>query len=238
MVGMILAAGLGTRLKPFTDHHPKALARVNEKSVLQRNVLYLQQAGITRVVVNVHHFAAQIIEEIEQSGGWGSDIIISDESEAILETGGGVQKAVPLFGTAADILVMNADILTDLPLSQLIETHFRAGAHATLAVTGRESSRSLLFNAENRLCGWSNVKTGETIIAVQDEPLIPRAFSGIQVMNEQIFRQMPLTGKFSLIDAYLAMCSTRKIISFDHSGSLFMDIGTPEKLAAAAKFFP
>ena len=116
MKAMILAAGLGTRLKPFTDHHPKALAMVNGKSLLQRNIAYLQTYGITEVIVNVHHFADQIIETIKVNKGWGSQISISDETDEVLETGGGVLRAATYFEQEEKWLVMNADILTDLNL--------------------------------------------------------------------------------------------------------------------------
>lgn len=239
MIAMILAAGLGSRLKPWTDQHPKALAVVNGKPVLQRNIEYLQQAGIYQVVVNVHHFADQIIAAVQQHRGWGSEVHISDESDAVLETGGGLQKAVPLFGEARTILLMNADILTDLPLHALLAKHAQTGADATLAVTNRESSRCFLFDDTGRLCGWRNKKTGETkqprqVASVVEE----KAFSGIQVLQESIFRHLPFTGKFSMVDAYLAMCSQHQIRAFDHSQSKFIDIGTMEKLGAASQLFP
>src|SRR5690348_1194966 len=113
MKAMILAAGLGTRLKPFTDKHPKALAIVNGKSVLQRNVEYLQQFGIHEVIVNLHHFADQVIKTIASNNGWGSHITISDETDEVLETGGGIKKASWFLRQDEDALVMNADILTD-----------------------------------------------------------------------------------------------------------------------------
>ena len=138
---MILAAGLGTRLKPFTDHHPKALAMVNGKSLLQRNIEYLQQYGIREVVVNVHHFADQIIDAVKQNNGWGSYITISDETDEVLETGGGLLRAADYFKEEQRWVLMNADILTNLPLDKMIAADelFEAKAEgdliATLAVT-------------------------------------------------------------------------------------------------------
>ncbi|HEY1200543.1 MAG TPA: sugar phosphate nucleotidyltransferase, partial [Niastella sp.] len=120
--GMVFAAGLGTRFKPWTDKHPKALAVVNGKSLLRRNIEYLHQYGINNVVVNVHHFAYQIVEAIQQNKGWGSNITISDETDMVLETGGGIKKAEPLF-TTDNIVVVNVDILTDLDLGKLIAFH-------------------------------------------------------------------------------------------------------------------
>jgi NDP-sugar pyrophosphorylase family protein len=237
MIAMILAAGLGTRLKPFTDHHPKALAMVNGKTVLQRNVEYLQQAGISRIVVNVHHFAGQIIEAVKQNKGWGADVLISDESDEVLETGGGIQKAISLFGNENQLLVMNADILTDMDLAAFIAAHKASGAEATLAVSNRPSSRCFLFDENNRLCGWRNKNTGETKLPVEADHLVEKSFSGIHLIEESIFRHMPFEGKFSMVDVYLAMCSHHRINCFDHSGSKFIDIGTTEKLEQAGRLF-
>ena len=159
IAGFILAAGLGTRLKPWTDHHPKALAVVNGKSLLQRNVEYLQKFGITEVVVNVHHFAEQIIEAIATNNGWGSHISISDETDMVLETGGGLLKAKNLLEDHETFVLMNCDILTDLNLNLLINQHQQNQAIATLAVANRETSRYLLFNQNHEMVGWKNIKT-------------------------------------------------------------------------------
>ena len=146
MKAMILAAGLGTRLKPWTDKHPKALALVNGKSLLQRNVEYLQQYGITEVIVNVHHFAEQIIEAINTNNGWGSNIIISDETDEVLETGGGLKKAEWFLNDNENFILINADVLTDMRLDEMIKTHFHRKPLATLATTERQTSRYFLFN--------------------------------------------------------------------------------------------
>jgi N-acetyl-alpha-D-muramate 1-phosphate uridylyltransferase len=224
-------------LKPFTDHHPKALAVVNGKTVLQRNVEYMQQAGIEKIVVNVHHFAQQIIDTVQHANGWGADIVISDESDALLETGGGIQHAVPLFGDAENLLVMNADILTDMDLKALMVAHASNKAAATLAVSNRSSSRCFLFDENNRLCGWRNTATSETKQPVQAAPVFEKSFSGIHIIHESIFRHMPFEGKFSMVDVYLAMCASHRIVCFDHSGSKFIDIGTMEKLEKASQVF-
>src|ERR1700754_1401610 len=137
---MIFAAGLGTRFKPWTDTHPKALALVNGKSLLQRNIEYLQGYGIRDVVVNVHHFADQIVEALTVNKGWGSRFTISDETDSVLETGGGLKKARP-FLEEAPFVLMNVDILTDMHLSDMIADHFQFGPLATLAVTNRVTSR-------------------------------------------------------------------------------------------------
>ena len=234
---MILAAGLGTRLKPWTDHHPKALAIVNGKSLLQRNVEYLQQHNIYDVIVNVHHFADQIIQTIEINKGWGSNITISDETNEVLETGGGLQKAAWDFKDSSFVL-MNVDVLTDLDLSTMLHNHKQSGALATLAVTNRETSRYFLFDKENRLHGWRNVKTGEE----KPQPLpnislTPKAFSGIHVISNSFFSLIKQQGKFSMVDVYLDLCSSHAIQSFDHSGNKFIDVGKPESITKAEQMF-
>jgi len=240
MNALILSAGLGTRLKPFTDSHPKALAPVNGKPVLQRNIEYLQQYGITNVMVNVHHYADQIIHAIKSNSGWGSNVLISDETNAVLETGGGIKKAGWFLEQTENCVVVNADILTDLKLNEMIDEHRMNMSLATLATSSRVSSRCLLFNYINQLCGWRNIKTGEEKIPVPIEntlTLTPKSFSGLQILNNRIFRLMRMTGKFSIIDAYLDLCSDQRISSYDHSHTKFMDIGTTEKLQQAAEMF-
>jgi N-acetyl-alpha-D-muramate 1-phosphate uridylyltransferase len=237
MKAMILAAGLGSRLKPWTDAHPKALAMVNGKSLLQRNIEYLQQHNIYDVVVNVHHFAEQIINEVNNNNGWGSKVVISDETDEVLETGGGLLKAAPLLQDANTFVLMNADILTTLNLSNIIETHKNNKAISTLAIAERESSRGLLFDNNLQLCGWQNNKTGEQKIPVDKQNLKAFAFSGIQVLSNNIFYKIPFAGKFSLIDVYLALCPTEVIIGYNHSQDNVLDVGKPESLSLAQTLF-
>jgi MurNAc alpha-1-phosphate uridylyltransferase len=153
MKAMIFAAGLGSRLKPWTDHHPKALAVVNGKSLLQRNVEYLQKHNISEVIVNVHHFADQVVDTIKKNNGWGSEVTISDETDEVLETGGGLKKAAWYFENTTDFAVMNADILTDMDLSAMIAQHRQLLPLATLAVSHRDTSRYFLFDEQNILSG-------------------------------------------------------------------------------------
>lgn len=241
IAGFILAAGLGTRLKPWTDHHPKALAVVNGKSLLQRNVEYLQKFGITEVVVNVHHFADQIIETIEANKGWGSNISISDEKDAVLETGGGLLKARKLLEGCETFVVMNCDILTNLDLNVLINEHQENQALATLAVARRETSRYLLFNPNHEMVGWKNIKTEELKLPGklklgQAEPTA-MAFSGIHVISNSIFDKINFTGKFGMIDLYLELCANNMILGFDHSNDLVLDVGKPEAVLIAERMF-
>jgi len=248
MRAMILAAGLGTRLKPFTNSHPKALAQVNGKPLLQRNIEYLQQYGINEVVVNVHHFAHQIIKAVEANKGWGSTIFISDESNEVVETGGGVLLAKSFFEQEASWLVMNADILTNLELDKLMAADkvLSDGAEnyiATLAVTNRTSSRNLLFNSDEKLVGWKNNSTGEekwandSSTTISTETILAKAFSGIQIIHAPFYKALTLTGKFSLIDAYLQIASSNTIGFYDHSDGLLLDVGKPENITKAEELF-
>jgi NDP-sugar pyrophosphorylase family protein len=246
MRAMILAAGLGTRLKPFTDHHPKALAIVNGKSLLQRNIEYLQQYGIYDVVVNVHHFADQIIDAVEKNNGWGSVVTISDETDEVLETGGGLVRAKNYFIEEERWILMNADILTDLPLDRMIAADeiFEAKAEgdlvATLAVTNRTTSRNLIFNTAGTLCGWKNNTTSEEKWAnpLKDKSTaVPKAFSGIHIVHQAFFDAVQLSGKFSMIDAYLQLAQHYAIHYFDHSDGILLDVGKPESLEKANSLF-
>jgi len=234
---MILAAGLGTRLKPWTDAHPKALAIVNGKSLLQRNVEYLQHHGIYNVIVNVYHFAEQIIQAIEQNKGWGSNITISDETGAVLETGGGLKKAGWYFEKEENFVLMNVDVLTDLDLTAMITTHTLQKPLATLATTSRQTSRYFLFDESNILCGWRNIKTGEEKIVRQAESISQQAFSGIHVINSKLLHLMQQEGKFSMVDVYLSLAKENIIKSFDHSASQFIDVGKPESVVKAEEMF-
>jgi Nucleoside-diphosphate-sugar pyrophosphorylase involved in lipopolysaccharide biosynthesis/translation initiation factor 2B, gamma/epsilon subunits (eIF-2Bgamma/eIF-2Bepsilon) len=234
---MIFAAGLGTRFKPWTDKHPKALAVINGKSLLQRNIEYLQQYGIRDVVVNVHHFAEQVKNAVEKNDGWGSQIIFSDETEELLETGGGLKKALPHFKTPT-IVVINSDILTDLDLEKMIETHRRSGALATLAVSDRATSRYFLFDENNILCGWRNTSTGEEKISRAAKKFIPKAFSGIHVIETRLVNLVEREGKFSMVDVYLDLAKKHEILAYDHTGSRFIDVGKPGAVAKAETMFP
>jgi len=233
---MILAAGLGTRFKPWTDEHPKALAPVNGKSLLQRNIEYLQQYGIREVVVNVHHFADQITAALRANKGWGSEIFISDETAVVLETGGGMKKARPWLEKAPFVL-MNVDILTDMDLGAMIRDHLRHRPLATLAVTNRSTSRYFLFDSKNELCGWRNVQTGQERIARPADHPLQKAFSGIHLIDPAIFDLLRLEGKFSMVDVYLDLAATQTIRGFDHSSSKLIDVGRPSSAEEAARLF-
>ena len=236
MKAMIFSAGLGTRFKPWTDKHPKALAVVNGKTLLQRNIEYLQQYDIKDVVVNVHHFANQIIDEIEKNDGWGSTVTISDEANELLDTGGGLLHAKHLLYRET-LLTINVDILTDINLKYFLAQHQQQNSLITLAVSQRKTSRYLLFNKYNRLIGWRNTKTGEEKIVIQAKDIFEKAYSGLAIFEPQVFDLIPMTGKFSLIDVYLALAPQNKIAAFEHTGDKIIDVGKTESVAEAEKMF-
>lgn len=238
MKAMILAAGLGTRLKPFTDNHPKALAMVNGKTLLQRNIEYLASFGITDVIVNVHHFPDQITESINKNNGFGSNVTISDEKDEVLETGGGLMKAQDYFDKDEPFVLLNVDILTNLNLLRMIKQHKSTNALATLAVTKRRTTRYFLFDELENLCGWKNINTREQKISREGGKYFKKAFSGVHVISPAIFPLVKLKGKFSMVDVYLKLCKTNCIMGYDHSTSKFIDVGKPESIAIAEEIFP
>jgi NDP-sugar pyrophosphorylase family protein len=238
MKAMILAAGLGTRLKPFTNKHPKALVTVNGKTILQRNIEYLAGFGIKDVIINVHHFADQILNLIKNKKGFGSKITFSDETNEVLETGGGIKKAGWFFEKEKDpFVVMNVDVLTDMNLEEMLMQHKKQNPLVTLAVTQRDTSRYFLFDELDHLCGWRNIKTGDQKMSREAEKITQKAFSGIQVISPKIFTLIKREGKFSMVDVYLELAKTQFITAFDHSGSKFIDVGKPESILKAKKLF-
>jgi MurNAc alpha-1-phosphate uridylyltransferase len=238
MKAMLFSAGLGTRFKPWTDEHPKALAIINGKSLLQRNIEYLQQFGITEVIVNVHHFAEQVIAAVQQHKGWGSRVLISDETDQLLDTGGGLLKAKDLFTPGERFLTCNVDILTDLNITDLLDFHIHHSPLISFGITKRKTSRYLLFDAAGRLCGWRNTKTGEEKLPLPDEDLQEKAYSCVVVFEYDIFKHISFTGKFSLIDVYLDLAAKYRILGYDHTGDRWVDVGKPEAVAIAASLFP
>lgn len=239
---MIFAAGLGTRLKPFTNNHPKALAPVNGKSLLHHNIVYLKSFGINKVVVNVHHFADQIISEIKNHNSWDIEVVVSDETNEVLETGGGLLFAKNHILPCNDFVVLNVDILTNLDLNDMFAQHEQTKALATLAVTERNTSRYFLFNNNMQLSGWQNIQTGEvkgvsSIDEISTLQLKPYAFSGIHIINQSIFNQITQHGKFSMVDVYLSLMAQKNLYGFNHTGSKFIDVGKPESIIKAEELF-
>jgi NDP-sugar pyrophosphorylase family protein len=237
MKAMIFAAGLGTRFKPWTDSNPKALAIINGKSLLQRNIEYLQKYGITDVVVNVHHFADIIIDTILAKNGWGSSITISDERNEVLETGGGLLNARKYLENNEPFITLNADILTDFPIDELIEFHQQKNALISFGVSNRKTSRNFLFDENNQLCGWENNVTGEQRISIQNKILHPLAYSCVAIFEPTVFEKIPQRGKFSLTDTYLSLAENNLIAVFEHNNNRWIDVGKPESVELAEKLF-
>ena len=234
---IIFSAGLGTRFKPWTDQHPKALAFVNGKSLLQRNIEYLQRYNIINVVVNVHHFPDQVIQAIQKNDGWGSNITISDETNEVLETGGGLLKAKELLDGNEPFISLNVDVLTDLDINKLLAFHDAHKPLVSFAVTERNTSRNILLDEANRMCGWRNNITGEEKIIIQKNNLKPVAYSCVVIYEPGVFSLIKQQGKFSIIDTYLDLAADNVILGYNHTGDKWIDVGKPESVETAEKLF-
>ena len=250
---MIFAAGLGTRLKPLTDTMPKALVPLAGKPLLQWQVEKLRDAGITDIIVNVHHFPDQIIEAVRANDGWGCNITVSDERDQLLDTGGGLKKAISNLQSPisnSPILACNVDILSNIDLRAFLGS-YDPRTLGSLVVSDRPTQRYLCFDASDRLCGWTNIATGE----VKGRDGRHLAFSGMQILSPEaltMLQQYP-AAKFSLIDFYLSLCE--KQMSNDHTASAdrkkcqmtnlqayipdtykMMDVGKIDQIAEAERF--
>ena len=238
MKAMIFAAGLGTRLKPFTDHMPKALVPVGGTPMLEHVILKLKSAGVNEIVINVHHFAQQIIDFLKTKENFGIKIWISDETEELLDTGGGIKKAAPHFDEP--FMVHNADILSNVDLKVMYDYHVTSGNDATVLVSPRKTVRYLLFDKENQLQGWMNKDTLQTKpegFVYQPEVQKEYAFGGIHIISPSLFEYMEgWTGKFSIIDFYLQTCHKAKIGGYVKDGLQLIDIGKLDTLAKAEDF--
>ena len=233
---MIFAAGMGTRLQPFTDNHPKALAQVNGVPLLERNIKYLQSYGINDFVINIHHFGGQILAFLAENDNFGANIEISNESDELLETGGGLLFAKRFLENEKNFLIMNVDILTDLNITNFINIHELKGGMVTLAVSDRDSTRKLMFNDKMYLKGWRNLTTNKKTVVGGIFKLRELAFSGVHCVNSEIFTKITRTGKFSIMDEYLDLMKEDIIIGYQHTANL-IDVGKPESVAEAEKLF-
>lgn len=237
MNGMIFAAGLGTRLAPLTASRPKALVEVGGRPLLHHALDAMARAGVGCVVVNTHHFASQIVDYIGRNRHkWRTDIVVSDESAQLLDTGGGVAKALPLFPDDEPIALYNADVLTDAPLGDLIASHRKSGHDATLQTSPRPSTRHLLFDTDGRLCGWEDVKNGKTLRARDAEVAFREAFNGIHVVEQRLIRAFGTPRPLPIVSAYLGLAEEFRIVRQPISERHYwFDVGTMEKLARAQK---
>lgn len=238
---MIFAAGLGTRLKPLTDHMPKALVSVGGEPLLKRVILKLKEAGVERIVVNVHHFSEQIVDYLKENNNFDTDILISDESQMLLETGGGIKKARPLFEQSSPVLIHNVDILSNVDLNDFYNLPLgNTTPAARLIVSSRKTKRYLLFDNTMRLVGWTNIETGEVKSPYPN--LNPAdcqmfAFSGIHMVWPELFPLMDdEPDKFPIMDFYLKNCQRVRIEGILKTDLRLMDVGKQETLHEAEKF--
>ena len=242
---MILAAGLGTRLKPLTDTMPKALVPVNGTPLLDLNIRRLMEQGYDRFVVNIHHFAQQIIDHVRQQD-YAPLVHFSDETEQLLETGGGLKKAQGLFRDDEPILIHNVDILDNVDYEWFARQH-QSDEDAVLLVSQRKTKRYLLFDNAMRLMGWKNIETGEikspyeyvrrTGLSQHGEPLNMFAFSGIHSFSPRLFSLMDrFPDRFPIIDFYLSVCHRSAIVGLVKPDLQLMDVGKIETLDQAEKF--
>jgi N-acetyl-alpha-D-muramate 1-phosphate uridylyltransferase len=238
MKAMVLAAGLGIRLKPITLTKPKALAEINGIPLIEIIINKLIKSDFNEIIINVHHFPDQIKNYLKGKNNFGIRIEISDESDTLLGTGGGLKKAGWFFDDQKPFLVYNVDILSDIDIRELFNFHLKQKLLATLAVRNRKSDKYFLFDEENILCGWKNTKTGETKVSRKSKSKLKEmAFSGIQVVDPKILKLMPHEEIFSLVDLYLSNAEKNKIVAFNDNSSFFIDAGKPENLKEAERYF-
>ena len=232
---MIFAAGLGTRLYPYTADCPKALVEVAGKTLLQRAIEKVSEAGYHDLVINIHHFGDQIIRFLEGHQNFGLNISISDERDQLLDTGGGILKAAQWLKGEEPFLVYNVDVLSNIDLNILLHYHRERGGLATLAVRDRTTARYLVFDETMQLTGWRNIKTGEEINSRTGRESNLFAFSGIQLIEPEIFNLITETGSFSLIPLYLRLATENSIIGYHDQSTLWMDLGKPDQIIEAEK---
>ncbi len=228
---MIFAAGLGTRMSPLTDNLPKALVPVSGKPLLEIVIRRLIYFGFREIIINVHYKADQIVDFLKKNNHFGIDIQISDESDLLLETGGGLQKAAPFFNDGQPFLVCNCDILSNINLDTFIAAHKASESIATVAIRDRITSRYFLFDESLNLCGWKNTKTEEirTSRSVQQSKAF--AFSSFQILTPTFLQFLPTDRqKYSIIDVYLEAARTHTIKGFLHNEDTWADIGTPRHI--------
>ena len=235
MQAMIFAAGIGKRLGEITTVQPKALVEINGKSLLRIAVEKLTSEGFEDIIINIHHFAERVENEIIELRKEGYCLSISDERDLLLETGGGLYKARSFF-RSEPFLLYNADIITDIDLSSFYCHHIRQRGIATLAVAERGNDRVFLINPGGVVCGWQNRKTGERVISREETgPLTEISFSGIHVADPAIFGFMS-QGIYSMTSLYLKIAGSQIINTVRHDEDFWADIGTPEELERVRKF--
>lgn len=240
MRAMILAAGLGTRLRPLTNDRPKALVTVAGYTLLEIALRRLRAFGVREAIVNTHHYAEAIEEYLKAHDRFGMRIEVSREEE-LLDTGGGLKKAAHFFledgeSLQEPFLLHNVDVIGTIDLGEMLRFHKEQGALATLAVQDRETSRYLLFDEEGQLCGRRAGREGKEELVRPAQQTQALAFSGIHVLSPRIFSKMKEEGAFSIVAAYLRLAAQgEKIAAFRADGSYWRDLGRPESILQAAE---
>lgn len=229
MKALILAAGLGTRLRPLTDRCPKALVSVGGQSLLERNILFLKSQGISGIIVNVHHFGEQIIDFVRQRD-FGIPISISDERGLLLDTGGAIRHAADFFHGEEDFLIYNVDVLSNISLKKMYGRHRQQQNLVTMAVRHRSSSRQLLFGDDLKLLARHNPEEG-----LPAEARHAAAFSGIHMLSTRIFRLLPEEEAFPIMPVYLQLAQSENIRGYFHDEDFWMDMGRPEQIATVER---
>jgi len=234
MKAMILAAGLGTRLKPLTDNTPKALILLKQKPLLEHLINRLKQAGIKEIIINVHHFAEQIITFLQTNHHFGIYIEVSFEQD-LLDTGGGLKRAQWFFDDGKPFLLHNVDVISNLNLSHMLHYHQQKESLVTLAVRSRSTSRYLLFDSQNRLIGREEIDDGQKkVIRPASGKIKPLSFMGIHIISADIFDKLPSSQKFSIITAYLDLAAKREpIYAFEADTFSWLDLGHRQNLHEA-----
>jgi len=239
MKAMVLAAGLGTRLRPLTNDRPKALVEVGGRTLLEITLTRLRDFGIHDVVVNVHHYADMVIDDVKAAGNFGMHIEFSRE-DVLLDTGGGLKKAAWFLGGDSNankedpFILHNVDVISTIDLQRMVEVHKESAALATLAVQERKTSRYLLFDDQLQLCGRRFVKEEKTEMVRPAQQMTELAFTGIHVISPRIFPLLTEEGVFSIVPAYLRLAAQdEKITAFRADEYYWRDLGKPENIRQA-----
>ncbi len=235
---MIFAAGQGSRLKPLTSYCPKALVRVAGKPLLEMALRKMEGLGVQKTVVNVHHHSSQIFDFLKTFHSPKMEVLISDEPEELLDTGGGLLKARGLFDPQTPILIFNVDIITNADLKAFIDAHLQGESLASLMVKSRKASRYLLFDEDMQLAGWRRAGGDEEILIHPEQTLKPFGFQGIHIVNPAIFELMDEQAqlKFPIVPFYLKLARNYPVMGRESPDATWFDIGTPQKLARAEAF--
>jgi NDP-sugar pyrophosphorylase family protein len=235
MKAMILAAGIGSRLKELTANTPKALIKIKDKTLLEIVVSRLKSQGINDIIINVHHHSKQVINFVESKNSFGVNIEFSQEKE-LLDTGGGLKKASWFFDDGESFLLHNVDVISDININKLEQYHQSIKAMVSIAVRSRKTSRYFIFDENNQLCGWKNEATGEKkIVNESSHKLLLFSFMGIHVISPEVFKFFPNEDKFSIVDFYLNIAAKKKILGYQADKYSWIDCGKPENLIEADK---